>query len=389
MVEAKRPGRRRVGVYQRRGKWFYTLDLKDPATGRWRKKWSKAFLTQKEAYEARVEALGRVQKGQWADPGRTTVGEYLEQWGQNRPAGLGIRATTANVYRYQLKWAIPGIGHVMLRDLEPAHLRSLYRTLLEGGGKNGKPLAVSTVQGVHRCLHKALEDAVEDGLLVRNPASRVERPTPDHRREMSVWQSADAVRFFAAIGSDRLATMWLLFLTTGMRRGEVAGLRWSDINAGARQIAVRNQRTCVNYEVVTNDPKTPSSSATVAIGDDVLAALLAHQQRQEDERQLAGSAWTETGYVFVQEDGQPYHPQRLTRMFAQVAKSAGVPVIRLHDLRHTCATLLIEAGIPLKVVQERIRHASYATTADLYAHVTAGMQQHAASAIESLLKSSA
>ena len=385
MAQSKRRGRSRPGVYQRRGKWFYTLDVKDPATGTWRKKWSRAQATQTEAYEARVEALGRIQKGQWADPGRKTVGEYLEAWQAGRPVGFGLRATTANTYRYQLQWAMPRIGHIKLRDLEPSHLRSLYRELLAGGGKGGKALSVASVQGVHRCLHKAMQDAVEDGLLVRNPLDRVKRPTADHRREVACWEVADALKFLAAIREERLYAMWLVFLTTGMRRGEVAGLRWKDVNLDAGRIAVRNQRTCVNHEVVTNDPKTSASSGTIAIDREVAAALRLHQLRRKEERLKAGAGWEDSGYVFVEPDGRPYHPQRITRMFQALSRDAAVPKVRLHDLRHTCATLLIEAGVPLKVVQERLRHASFATTADLYAHVSATMQQEAAKTIEALL----
>ncbi len=385
MAETRRRGRSRVGVYQRRGKWFYTLDLKDPATGKWKKKWSKAFATQAEAYEARVEALSRVQTGQWADPGRMTVAEYLESWERGRPVGFGLRATTANTYRYQVRWAVALIGQIRLRDLEPAHLRSLYRDLIAGGGKGGAPLAVSTVQGVHRCLHKAFEDAVEDGLLMRNPAERVKRPTPDRKSEITCWELADAMRFLAAIQDDRLYAMWLLFITTGMRRGEVTGLRWKDVHFDSGRIAVRNQRTCVNGKVVVNDPKTSTSSATVAIQSMVVAGLRRHQLTQKEERLVAGPAWEDTGYVFVEANGQPYHPQRITRMFARLIAEAGLPTIRLHDLRHTCATLLIGAGISLKVVQERLRHASFVTTADLYAHVTPTMQEEAARVIESLL----
>jgi integrase len=157
-----------------------------------------------------------------------------------------MRATTANTYGYQLKWAIPRIGELLLRELEPEHVRILYRELLERGAKGGKPLSVASVQGVHRVLHKAFEDAVEDGLLYRNPLDRVKRPIPDRRPEMRVWDAADAVRFLRAIEHDRLYAMWFLFLATGMRRGEVAGLRWSDVNLRLSQIAVRNQRTTVD-----------------------------------------------------------------------------------------------------------------------------------------------
>ena len=180
--------------------------------------------------------------------------------------------------------------------------------------------------------------------------------------------------------------LWFLFLATGMRRGELAGLRWQDVNLRTGQIAVRIQRTTVNYDVVVNDPKTASSSGTVAIDAEVVEALRRHQRQQKSERLLMGEAWQDTGYVFVQADGRPYHPQRITRMCRRLAEKAGVPVIGPHDLRHTCATLLIEAGVPLKVVQERLRHSSYSTTADLYAHVTRGIQREAARTIESVLR---
>src|ERR1035437_1490153 len=147
MPERRGRGRNRPGVYQRRGKWFYTLDLKDATTGKWHKKWSHAFLTQSEAWQARLEAQGRLERGQWSDPGRMTVGEYLGRWERSRPVGFGMRATTANTYGYQLKWVVPRIGSLLLRDLEPDHVRVLYRELLQSGAKSGKTLSLATGPG--------------------------------------------------------------------------------------------------------------------------------------------------------------------------------------------------------------------------------------------------
>lgn len=142
----------------------------------------------------------------------------------------------------------------------------------------------------------------------------------------------------------------------------------------------------MNGRIVTNDPKTSGSKGTIAIGPGLVAALGRHQANQKQDRLLVGGAWQDSGYVFVREDGTPLRPQQITRMFSRLVKAAGVPGVRLHDLRHTSATLLLEAGIPLKVVQERLRRASFTTTADLYAYVTAGMQQQAAATIEALLR---
>jgi len=372
-------------VYERRGRWYYTVDIKDPATGKWRKVWSHAFDRQADAWTARVEALDRVHHGRFADPGRITVGEYLERWQKSRPVGFGVRVTTANTYGYQVAWMLPHIGQVLLRDLAPDQIRAMYRTLLESGGRGGRPLAVATVRGVHTALHKAMEDAVADDLIWRNPMDRVRRPTAVSTRDLTVWDADQAIRFLSAVDGDRLAPMWLLFLTTGMRRGEVVGLRWKDVNLQTGQIAVRHQLTSMNGKVVSSDPKTSSSRATVAIDEVVVESLRRHRASQREERLFIGPAWQDSGYVFVWPDGSPYNPEYLTRLFGRLIARAGLPVIRLHDLRHTCATLLLEAGVPMKVVQERLRHSSYSTTADIYASVTAGMQHDAARTITTLL----
>ena len=382
-------GKSRPGVYQRRGRWYWTINVKDPVSGQWRKKWSHAFDSQEAAWNDRVEVQRRQERGEWTDPGRLTVGEYLDRWEASRPVGFGMRATTANTYGHQLDWARPRIGHVLLRELTPEHLRVLYRDLLEGGAKRGKPLSVASVQGVHRVLHKAFDDAVEDGLLFRNPVARVKRPVGDRRPEMRTWTLEHALAFLAAIQDDRLYAMWFLFLTTGLRRGEVAGLRWLDVNLTTGSIAVRSQRTTVDHAVVVNDPKTPTSRAPVAIDSDVVNALRRHERQQELERLLLGDGWQDSGLVFGWADGRPYHPQHITRMCKRLSEQAGVPAVTPHDLRHTCASLLVEAGIPLKVVQERLRHASYSTTADLYAHVGGGIQQEAAKTIETILRPTA
>jgi integrase len=221
--------------------------------------------------------------------------------------------------------------------------------------------------------------------VFQNPLARVKRPVADRRPEIRSWSVEDALKFLAAIEGDRLYAMWFLFLTTGMRRGEVAGLRWSDVNLETGTIAVRSQRTAINHAVVVNDPKTASSRAPVAIDADVIEALRRHRREQLEERRLMGDGWQESGLVFVWADGRPYHPQNLTRICKRISEEAGVRPVTPHDLRHTCASLLVEAGIPLKV-QERLRHASYSTTADLDAHVGGGIQQEAAKKIETILR---
>jgi integrase len=332
-----------------------------------------------------------------------TLGAYLEEWlAEMRPT---LSPSGWTNYRTLLRrYVIPRIGRVRLVDLKPATLSRLYGDLLESGGtcyvKNEKgrrvkdaggawvtkprPLSPTTVRLVHRVVFHALSDAVQSGVLPVNPAIRARQPKA-RRAEVSVWQPADARRFLAAARGDRLYAMYLLALTAGLRRGELAGLRWSDVDLDREAIAIRVQRTTdADSKVVEKEPKG-TSRRVVQVGPDVVAALRSHRTAQLAERLAAGPAWTDSGRVFVDEAGKPYHPGRLVRLFRRLCEQVGAPPIRLHDLRHTCATVLLVGGTHPKVVQERLGHASITITMDTYSHVVDGLQREAASVIESLL----
>jgi integrase len=181
-----------------------------------------------------------------------------------------------------------------------------------------------------------------------------------------------------------VAALWLLALNTGMRRGELAGLRWQDIDFDGSALAVKQQRTTADFRVVVSEPKA-RSRRVITLDGSVLDALRAHRRHQREERLAVGPGWEDSGYVFVDEIGRPYHPDRLLRMFRDACRSVGVPPIRLHDLRHTMATVALRAGIHPKVVQERLGHSSIALTLDTYSHVTPTLQRAAAETLAELL----
>jgi integrase len=191
--------------------------------------------------------------------------------------------------------------------------------------------------------------------------------------------------FLDQVRSDRLFAAWLLIVTTGMRRGELAGLRWIDVDLDAGRVSPRRPRVVVNYQVVVSEPKTAKGRRSLALDPATVAALRRHRTQQAQERLAAGSFWQDSGLVFAWPDGSPIHPQRFSSWFEQHARVAGLPRIRLHDVRHSYATAALAAGIPAKVVSERLGHANIAITMDTYSHVLPGLDAVAAGTVAQLI----
>ena len=263
-----------------------------------------------------------------------------------------------------------GLGRSKLQALAPLQLEHFYAELLASGGRTGKPLSPKTVRNTHTVLRKALADAERLGLVGRNPAAAA-KPPADSRVEQSTWSSDELRMFLDFVRTDRLHAAYVLLATTGMRRGEVLGLRWSDIDVDAAQLAVSNTLTTVGTEIVTGPPKTARSRRHIFLDDGTLAVLREHRRRQNEERLSVGPAWSGSiDYVFTDELGEPVHPDAFSRSFRRRVAEANLPSIRLHDLRHSYATLALKAGVHPKVVSERLGHATIGVTLDLYSHVT-------------------
>ncbi|MDX6198770.1 MAG: hypothetical protein QOJ79_1921 [Actinomycetota bacterium] len=363
--------------------WQYVIDRGIDGNGRRKQYRRRGFPTKKAAQTAMLEAQSLLLRGELANPGRRTLSDYALQWLEAVQASLEPAAWTN--YRNMLNlYVLPRVGTVQLGLLTPLTLSALYAELLRSGGRKGRPLSPTTVRLVHGVLRKSLNDAVRWGLLGINPALRAS--VPKRRRvQLRVWTPEEGAAFVVAVEGQRLGACWVLALTAGLRRGELAGLHWEDVDLDRAVVRIAVQRTTdSDYKVVSKEPKA-SSRRAVALAPRTVAALRRHRIQQAGERLAAGVAWEATGLVFVDEGGCGYHPQRLTDLFHEAASAAGLPRIRLHDLRHTSATLALVAGIHPKIVQERLGHASIGMTLDVYSHVLAGMQHDAATQIELLL----
>jgi Site-specific recombinase XerD len=306
-----------------------------------------------------------------------------------------VRPTTLGSYRQHVDGLIvPRIGGERLQQLTPTMVDKLYAKLLKEGReskvkvKEGekKPkatgLSANTVRRVGATLHKALQDAVKKKLIPFNPADAAELPKlqrdADGAGDVKTWTRAELDTFLRHVASDRFFPLWRLAAWTGMRRGELAGLTWRDVDLEAATITVRRARVTVkSTDVRESKPKTHKGRRQVELDEETTAALTAWQERQDAEREEWPGKWPAHGLVFALQDGSALHPDYLSRAFRAHGKRAKLPTVRLHDLRHTHATLMLAAGVPVKVVSERLGHSTVAFTMEVYQHVLPGDQRDA------------
>ena len=318
-----------------------------------------------------------------------SVTDYLTAWLDRQRTQL--RPSTAESYRNMLSaYALPHLGELELRAVDHLRLERLYGMLLDRGGRGGKPLSIRTVRYTHAVLHRAFEHAVLDGLLDDNPAARARPPKVDPVADeldepMQVWDGEQARVFLRHVEHAPLGELWTLALCTGLRRSELLGLRWEDVDLEAAQLTVRRSLTCADDTPRLLGTKT-SRNRTMGLDPLAVAALERRRRQQAADEREAGDTWANRwGLVFTTCDGRPHRPVDVSHAFARLVSELPLPRIRLHDLRHTHATLLIQAGIAPKVVAERLGHAEVATTLDIYSHVLPAMDAEAVAAIGAVL----
>lgn len=354
------------------------------------------FRTKKEAEAALAEALADHGRSPTAsiEPSKMALRDYLRvEW---LPTLHGLKPTTRESYRFLSEaYVIPTLGDARVCDLTAGQIAKLYDHLRTAGrvrpSKDGpKGLSESSVHHTHVVLSASLGHAVEAGFLRVSPVTQLPkkaRPkvSAEQRHEMTVWSVAECQQFLESSKDDRLAMVYELDLNTGLRRGELVALRWVDVDLEAGILAVRRNTVTVRNDLNTGTPKG-NQSRTVDLDAETVTSLKTHRRRQLEERMKWGEAWEDHGLVFTREDGRPLHPQTLLWHLRKLSKLAEVPAVRLHDLRHTHATLGLAAGVPAKVMQERLGHSSVQITLDLYSHVIPGMQADAAAKIGGLLR---
>jgi integrase len=335
--------------------------------------------TRAEVAEKLARAISDRSSGLAFDAGSLTVGEFLDRWLKDSVRDT-VRQRTYERHEELIRLHIrPALGMLKLKALTPAHVQGLYRDRLDSG------LSPATVQKIHVVLHKALSQAVKWNLIPRNATEAVNapRPAPEEMRPLS---PNEARRLLEATSGDRLEALYVLAVHTGMRQGELLGLKWEDVDLECGVIRVRRTLTRNRGRLILGEPKTKRSRRTVRLTETAAQILREHLERQLEEIERLGDLYRDQGLVFTTEVGTPINPTNLRkRSFAPLLERSGLPAIRFHDLRHTCATLLLSRNVHPKHVQELLGHATIAITLDTYSHVLPGMGDHTAAAMESAL----
>ncbi len=370
--------------------WMFVVDVPGPSGSRKQVR-RRGFATKKEAQEELTRLRGDVQRGTFVTRTKMTLGEYLRTWLDGLPAA-GRRPSTVAGYRQVLEYnVIPVLGAIEIQAVKATHLDALYAQLL------GRGLAMSTVRKIHVVVGKALADAVRKDITSRNVSRLATPPAASASKapEMKYWTPAQLRTFLAGIEGHHHYPVIRTAAMTGLRRGELCGLRWVDVDLDAGTVSVRHTVISVCGKPVHGDVKTSRSRRVVDIDPTTVAVLRAWRRTQLEQRMLVGAGWTETGLVFTMPSGEGWHPnsisQAFDRLVSPVRKATREeldrrpPRVRFHDLRHTHATQLLAAGVNIKVVSERLGHASVAFTLDTYAHVMPGQQADAAAAVSALV----
>lgn len=375
-------------LVQRGSHWYAVLDLPRGPDGRRRQKWHKLTATGKrEAQKELAKLLADLARGTYIEPGKLTVGEYLEKWLADY-ARVNVSAKTLERYEGIVRQhLIPNLGSYPISKLQPLHIQEYYSRALRGGRLDGRPgtLSPTTVLHHHRVLREALAQAVRWQIIPRNPADAVEPPRPA-KKEMQVLTAEQIVRVLEAARGTYLYIPILLATATGMRRGEILALRWQDVDLAAGTISVVRSLEQTKAGLSFKEPKTARSRRVVVLPTFAVEALRKHRIRQVEQRLQVGPAWQDHGLVCCREDGTPIRPDSITVLYKAVLRRAGVPRVRFHDLRHSHATLLLGQGVHPKVVSERLGHSQIAVTMDLYSHVSLPMQQEAVQKLDNLLR---
>jgi integrase len=371
-------------VARKRGRYYAVIyEGLDPITGKEKRTWHPAGTDRAEA-EALAARLAAERDGRNDEVRALTFGAYLTgQWLPAKKLTLTTSTYRGYVHKTQ-RHILPALGRKRLRRLRPQHLEALYDSMLHPTDGR-RPLAPKTVYEVHHVIRGALTDAVRRGLVTRNVAlvAHAPRLRSIPKVEQQAW-TAPQLRLFlrAAVGHRLFPALWLS-ATTGMRRNELLGLRWTDLDTTRARLSINRGLVAIGYELHETRGKTRTSRRCIDLDPTTLDILAGWRALQAAEYAAVGI--DDPGWMFTRPDGRPVHPHSISQTFERIARRAGVPVIRLHDLRHTAGTLLIAAGVPVKVVSERLGHASPTFTIETYQHVLPGMQADAARTMEALL----
>ncbi|MGE7975550.1 tyrosine-type recombinase/integrase [Bacillus cereus] len=359
------------------GKYFYIVDIGiDPLTGKRKQKKKRGFTTKKEAENALTKLLSEVHTGNYVEPSKLSYGEYLQDWFNTKKHSVGIQ--TAKVLKgYLNSRIIPSLGDIKLAKLTSLHMQNYVNSLRDDGLKRG------IIEKVIKIIRNSLEHAIDLELITKNVAAKTKLPKGD-KDELTVWNEQEVKLFLKAAQDSRYAIVFHMALVTGMRQGELLGLRWKDVDLEKGHLTI-SQTLSHDGKTFLLGGKTKSSLRKILLPASTIAKLKKHRAVVLKEKLSQSEEYQDNDLVMCTPSGTPINPANVRRSLNALIKKAAVPKIRFHDLRHTHATLLLAKGVNVKVISERLGHSNIKITLDTYSHVLPTMQEDAINKIEEIL----
>lgn len=373
MTEAKKPAMRN-GVIKRGSTWSYVVRERDPETGTTKPRWVGGFPTEAVAKRERNKALVAVDRGTYVPPTDLTVGAWLDQWIKGH--SVELKPTTIAAYKQKIDGYLkPAIGHERLQALSPSRLSALFRQMAESGGKDGAPLSPRSVEYTRAILRKACNDAVVERVLEVNPVVGSKAPRKQGKPKHVTWTAEQQRLFIDAVEESRWSALWVVALGSGMRRGELLALTWSDVDLAGGVLSVEHSVAQIKQQRVVTDTKN-HENRKVALDPTTLGKLKAWRKQQAAERLEWGAAYDNpANLVFTWPDGSPVLPDYASKEFVKVQDMVErgedgkpqLPRMTLHGTRHSHATTLLRAGVPVHIVSKRLGHKDASITLNVYA----------------------
>jgi integrase len=374
-------------IIKRKGSSNYTIVLQlglDATTGKRKQQWITAGSSKREAEKQMANLIHDLDNGTFTKPSKKTLAEYLNEWIDSVKGNLSPR--TVEGYNTIINRIIPAIGAIPITQLKPDILQKYYSDCLTNGRLNKQGgLNPLTVRHHHALIHRALKNAVEWGLMIHNAADAAHPPRPK-AAEIKIMSENEIQVFLEAARQTPYFHLYHTILFTGLRRSEVLALRWSDIDLLLCQISVsRSIHRLRGGSYIFRQPKSAKGRRTVALSPVSTHVLREYREKIAIEKLLEGSPLKDSDLVFSKSDGSPIRPDTISRAWSDLAKRCGISASRLHDARHSHASIMLKMGVHPRIVQERLGHSTIAITLDTYSHVSPGLQEAAAKRFDDVL----
>ena len=357
--------------------WQLTVEMpRDPITGERNRKYKTVTGTKKEAEQELRRFINELEHGEYIADNNITVSAWMQKWLEVYAIPTVSPTTLVSYKGMNRRYIEPMIGHLQVQELNALAVQIWVNKLRESP-ISGKPLSAATIKHTYHVLRGAMDKAVQAGLIHRSPCAGIQLPKGEKKKpviydEMQIQQLLDFAR------GTEMELIIDLELCMGMRRGELLGLQWKDIDWDKNQIHIIRSRVAVDGKSVVKQPKTESGTRTVDVPEILMKKLRSHKVRCMEQKIRVGRRLLEEDFIIVHPDGKPIYPEYVSQLFTKLQKRANLPKCRFHDLRHLCASIMVKQGVEVKVAQERLGHKDITTTMNIYAHVLPGSAREAA-----------